>query len=238
MQLSSQATTTTTTTTPSHSLLLLLLLPSLLLLLVTSPAPSAGMDIHKLCQARCYYGKGGNLCNCNAFHFAGKRGDDAVGVGVGGREEEEEEREEDEEALHLQSSRPLMELAALRGDVESPAPRRRHHGALEASAAALAARRDLRGHGLHDSRDMEEGEDDGREVGQGRRRAGQGAEASLVGGGLLVDAAEGEQRAAVAVNRLNSLIRAALDERLVDNYRASRKRKQGALPYEEADFVY
>nr|KAG5698741.1 hypothetical protein BaRGS_008515 [Batillaria attramentaria] len=26
-----------------------------------------------MCEARCSYGRGGNLCNCNAFHFAGKR---------------------------------------------------------------------------------------------------------------------------------------------------------------------
>ncbi|XP_041371801.1 uncharacterized protein LOC121385261 [Gigantopelta aegis] len=27
------------------------------------------------CAARCSYGRGGNLCQCNAFHFAGKRAD-------------------------------------------------------------------------------------------------------------------------------------------------------------------
>ena len=27
------------------------------------------------CLERCSYGRGGNLCQCNAFHFAGKRAD-------------------------------------------------------------------------------------------------------------------------------------------------------------------
>ncbi|XP_014775688.1 uncharacterized protein LOC106873001 isoform X2 [Octopus bimaculoides] len=32
-------------------------------------------DVKTFCKTRCAVGRGGNLCRCNAFHFAGKRSD-------------------------------------------------------------------------------------------------------------------------------------------------------------------
>lgn len=54
-------------TCTAHSLLL----PLLLLLLL--PPLALTFNLEKMCASRCVYGRGGNLCNCNAFHFAGKR---------------------------------------------------------------------------------------------------------------------------------------------------------------------
>lgn len=48
----------------------LTLLALLFLILVLE---SEGMSLEKICESRCFYGKGGQLCNCNAAHFAGKR---------------------------------------------------------------------------------------------------------------------------------------------------------------------
>ena len=52
-------------------------------LLVLAACPLAGaVEYNKFCESVCAYGRGGNLCNCNAVHFAGKRGG-AKGVAAG-----------------------------------------------------------------------------------------------------------------------------------------------------------
>ncbi|KAL8569779.1 hypothetical protein ACOMHN_006505 [Nucella lapillus] len=87
--------TPTTSPTPSSffSLSLLpLLLSLLLLLLLASPTPCHGIDVGRLCQIRCLQGRGGNLCNCNAFHFSGKRDGGKGLLGVEGERAEEEGR--------------------------------------------------------------------------------------------------------------------------------------------------
>ncbi|XP_076437447.1 uncharacterized protein LOC143276694 [Babylonia areolata] len=60
---------------PLHHLSLLLLLLLAMLLVHRS----VSMDLDQLCEFRCNIGRGGELCKCNAFHFAGKRSDDNEG---------------------------------------------------------------------------------------------------------------------------------------------------------------
>jgi len=45
----------------------------LVLLLNSCQLQVTAMDHRSFCESRCAIGKGGNLCKCNAVHFAGKR---------------------------------------------------------------------------------------------------------------------------------------------------------------------
>ena len=48
-------------------------LPAVLLITLLLPQACYTFSLEKMCETRGLYGRGGNLCNCNAFHFAGKR---------------------------------------------------------------------------------------------------------------------------------------------------------------------
>ena len=45
----------------------------MLVTLLVPPQACLAFSLERMCETRCLYGRGGNLCNCNAFHFAGKR---------------------------------------------------------------------------------------------------------------------------------------------------------------------
>ena len=46
---------------------------AVLLVLLFVPQLCHCFSLEKMCETRCLYGRGGILCDCNAFHFAGKR---------------------------------------------------------------------------------------------------------------------------------------------------------------------
>ena len=61
----------------------ILIIGVVVMVMLTAPCHSVEYD--RFCESVCAYGRGGNLCNCNAVHFKGKRGVAYPRGGVRGR---------------------------------------------------------------------------------------------------------------------------------------------------------
>lgn len=95
---------------------------------------TADLEYTKYCERMCMYGRGGNLCRCNAVHFAGKRAQQLSGDELRGHlvEDDVPSRWSDQPAPHHQSSEyakllPYLMSVLKKKHVQQAQPRHLSH---------------------------------------------------------------------------------------------------------------